>query len=84
MYLSDVDAARVEKLAQTVRQLAPGSYKLSEICGDEWRSMPDANSFSRKFRRVVEAGMIPELVIHPEKGPSDTLVNIVKIDEICG
>ena len=83
MYLSDVDAARVEKLAQIVRRLAPGCYALSDICGDDWPLMEDANSFSRKFRRIVEANMIPNLSLHPEKAKNDTLVYVVKIDETC-
>lgn len=77
MYLTEADFERIGKLRETVRTLAPGHYSLKELCGAEWKKMLDYNSFARKFRRIVEAGALPEVKLHPAKGSNDTLVYVV-------
>lgn len=80
-YLSELDSARMEKLREAAANLAPGLYTLADICGDEWPRMIDYNSFSRKFKKTVEAGLMPGVSLHHDRRRNDALLYTRSLDE---
>ncbi|MBB3955944.1 hypothetical protein GGR38_002901 [Novosphingobium sediminicola] len=84
MQLSDLDKDWINRISNNAQDLPAGFYSLSAICGEDWRLIDNVNSFSRKFRRAVELGSIPNVSLHTKKSKADILIYIVKANEICG